>query len=255
MHDAAFEALGLDGRYEAWDVPPAALPAALERLRASSTLFGANVSVPHKLAVLPLVDEVSAEADRLGAVNTIVRRDRRLLGHNTDAVGLAAALRELERPLARGRAVVLGAGGAARAAVAVFVDAGCAVQVYNRSAERAVGLVRAWRSAGDVAAVDAERLAAAVARADWVVNATSVGMPGGAAGSPLPPGVLPERGAVVDLVYAPTPTPLVVAARTAGLATQDGRAMLVHQGAAAFTAWTGHQAPLAVMREALERAL
>ena len=255
MHDAAFAALGLDGRYEAWDVRPAALPAALERLRASSTLFGANVSVPHKLAVLPLLDEVSAEADRLGAVNTIVRHDRRLLGHNTDAAGLAAALRELERPLDPGRAVVLGAGGAARAAVAVFVDAGCSVLVHNRNADRAAALVRAWRGAGDVAEVDAAHLPAAVARADWLVNATSVGMAGGAAGSPLPAGVLPERGAVVDLVYGPTPTPLVVAARAAGLATQDGRAMLVHQGAAAFTAWTGHQAPLSVMRTALEQAL
>ncbi len=255
MHDAAFAALGLDGRYEAWDVPPSELPAALERLRTSSTLFGANISVPHKLAVLPLLDEVSAEAHRLGAVNTIVRRGRRLLGHNTDAAGLAAALRELERPLVPGRAVVLGAGGAARAAVAVFLDGGCSVLVHNRSAERAAALVRAWRGAGDVAVVDAERLPAAVARADWLVNATSVGMVGGPAGSPLPASVLPERGVVVDLVYGPTPTPLLVAARAAGLATQDGRAMLVHQGAAAFTAWTGHQAPLAVMGEVLEQAL
>ena len=255
MHDAAFAALGLDGRYEAWDVPPANLPAVLERLRASSTLFGANVSVPHKLAVLPLLDEVSAEAHRLGAVNTIVRHDRRLLGHNTDAGGLAAALRELERPLGPGQVVVLGAGGAARATVAVFLGAGCAVLLHNRSTERGAALVHAWRGAGDVTVVDAERLPGAVARADWLVNATSVGMAGGPAGSPLPAGVLPERGAVVDLVYGPTPTPLVVAARAAGLAVQDGRAMLVHQGAAAFTAWTGHQAPLAVMREALERAL
>lgn len=255
MHDAAFEALGLDGRYEAWDVPPAALPAVLAELRVSSQLLGANVSVPHKLAVLALLDEVTPTARRLGAVNTVVRRGRWLLGDNTDASGLAAALAELERPPGKGRAVVLGAGGAARAALAVLLAAGCSVLVHNRSPQRAEDLANSWRDAGEVGVVDAAGLAAAVEGADWLLNTTTVGMHGGPCGSPLPDGVLPASGAVVDLVYRPRPTPLLAAARAAGLVTQDGVSMLVHQGAEAFTAWSGHRPPLAVMRAAVERAL
>ncbi len=255
MHDAAFEALGLDGRYEAWDVPPERLRDVIAELRDSSQLLGANVSVPHKLAVLALLDEVTPTARRLGAVNTIVRRGRRLLGDNTDASGLAAAMAELERPPGKGRAVVLGAGGAARAALAVLLGAGCSVLVHNRSPQRAAALVDAWRDAADVGVVDAAGLAVAVEAADWLVNTTTVGMHGGPGGSPLPHGVLPASGTVVDLVYRPRPTPLLAAARAAGLATQDGVAMLVHQGAESFTAWTGHRPPLAAMRAAVERAL
>ena len=255
MHDAAFEALGLDGRYEAWDVPPEALRDVLAELRDSSHLLGANVSVPHKLAALALLDEVTPTARRLGAVNTVVRRGRRLLGDNTDASGLAAALNELERPPGKGRAVVLGAGGAARAALAVLLAAGCSVLVHNRSPQRAAALVDAWRDAGAVDVVDTAGLAVAVEAADWLVNTTTVGMHGGPGGCPLPNGVLPASGTVVDLVYRPRPTPLLAAARAAGLATQDGVAMLVHQGAESFTLWTGHRPPLAVMRAAVERAL
>jgi len=255
MHDAAFAAAGIDGRYEAWDVPPDALPAALERLRESRTLLGANVTVPHKEAVVPHLDALTSEAEGLGAVNTIVRRDDRLLGHNTDAIGLAAALAGLARPPGPGRAVVLGAGGAARAAVAVLLRAGCSVRVHNRTHARAEALATDMRRLGAVAAIGSEALPAAIAEADWLVNTTSVGMRGGPAGSPAPDGVLPTSGTVVDLVYRPRPTPLLAAAAAAGLETQDGVAMLVHQGAASFTAWTGRQAPLAAMIGALERSL
>jgi shikimate dehydrogenase len=255
MHDAAFAALGLDGRYESWAVPPEQLPSALERLRADPHLLGANVSLPHKQAVLPLLDDVTPRARRLAAVNTIVRRERRLLGDNTDATGLAAALAELDWPLGPGHAVVLGAGGAARAVVAVLLAAGCSVLVHNRDVWRAHALVDAWRDEGAIGVVAADGLRAAVVRAAWLVNATTVGMLGGPPGSPLPAGALPARGVVVDLVYRPRPTPLLAAARAAGLLTQDGVPMLVHQGAAAFEAWTGRRPPLDVMRAAVERAL
>ena len=255
MHDAAFAAAGIAGRYEAWDVAPEALPAALERLRQSPTLLGANVTVPHKETVLRHLDALTPEAERLGAVNTIVRRDDRLLGHNTDAIGLAAALAGLARPPGPGRAVVLGAGGAARAAVAVLLQAGCSVRVHNRTHPRAEALAAAMRHVGTVVAIGAEALREAIAEADWLVNTTSVGMHGGPPGSPVPEGVLPASGAVIDLVYRPRPTPLLAAAAAAGLETQDGVAMLVHQGAASFTAWTGREAPLAAMFRAVERAL
>lgn len=255
MHDAAFAALGLDGRYQAWDVPPQALAAAVGRIRADDDLLGANVTVPHKEAVVAHLDDLTAEARRLGAVNTIVRRDARLLGHNTDAIGLAAALASLPRPPGPGRALVLGAGGAARAALAVLVDAGASVDIANRSRERAERLVREWRDHGVVRVVEAAALETAVREADWLINTTSVGMQGGPPGSPLPDGVLPRSGAVIDLVYRPRPTPLLRAAAAGGLVTHDGLEMLVRQGAAAFAAWTGREAPLAAMRAAVEAAL
>jgi shikimate dehydrogenase len=111
------------------------------------------------------------------------------------------------------------------------------------------------RRLGPVEAIGADTVATAIAEADWLVNTTSVGMRGGPPGSPAPDGVLPASGAVIDLVYRPRPTPLLAAAAAAGLETQDGVAMLVHQGAASFTAWTGRQAPLAAMFEAVERSL
>lgn len=255
MHDAAFEALGLDGRYEAWDVPPADLSTALERLRADSDLLGANVTVPHKEAVMAHLDERSAAAQRLGAVNTIVRRRGRLLGDNTDAIGLAAALAGLPRPPGPGRALVLGAGGAARAAVAVMLDAGASVAVHNRTRARAERLAVAFSAEGDVGVVDAGGLELAVAEADWLINTTSVGMQGGPPGAALPDGLLPRSGAVIDLIYRPRPTPLLRAAAAAGLVTHDGLEMLLQQGAASFSAWTGHRAPLAAMRAALDDAL
>ena len=255
MHDAAFEALELDGRFEAWDVPPEGLAAALERLRTSTVLLGANVSLPHKEAVAGFLGEITPIARRLGAVNTIVRHGRMLKGDNTDLHGFSAALAELGRPPGPGRAVVLGAGGAARAVVAALLSAGCAVQVHNRDRARAAALVEAYRGEGSVELIDGRRLQQAVERADWLVNTTTVGMHGGPPGSPLPAGLLPSTGAVVDLVYRPRPTPLLAAAQAAGLPTQDGVAMLVHQGAASFQAWTGHQAPIAVMRAAVERSL
>ena len=255
MHDAAFAATGIVGRYEAWDVAPAALGPALERLRESRTLLGANVTVPHKEAVVAHLDALTPEAERLGAVNTIVRSGARLLGHNTDAIGLATALAGLARPPGPGRAVVLGAGGAARAALAVFLTAGSSVRVHNRTHARAEALAVDMRRFGVAEAIGAEALAAAIVEADWLVNTTSVGMRGGPAGSPAPDGVLPASGAVIDLVYRPRPTPLLASAAAAGLETQDGVAMLVHQGATSFTAWTGREAPLAAMFGAVERAL
>lgn len=255
MHDAAFAAVGIAGRYVAWDVAPAALDAALARLRASRTLLGANVTVPHKEAVIAHLDALTPEAERLGAVNTIVRRDDRLVGHNTDAVGLAAALAELQRPPGPGRAVVLGAGGAARAAVAVLLEAGCSVRIHNRTRARADALATAMRRFGPVTVVDDDALSASIVACDWLLNTTSVGMRGGPPGSPSPAGALPASGAVIDLVYRPRPTPLLEAAAAAGLETQDGVAMLVHQGAASFTAWTGREAPRTAMASAVERAL
>ncbi len=252
MHDAAFAALGIDARYLAWDVPPAELAAAVAALRAPDVL-GANVTIPHKRAALRLMDRLTDVARAVGAVNTVVPTRAGLEGDNTDVAGFLAALAELG-PSPRGStAVVLGAGGAARAVVVALSRAGARVRLYNRTVERAAAVVRAVGSGIELLAPG--ELAAAVGAADLVVNATSVGMAGAAPGSPLPKGVLPRAGAVVDLVYRPTETPLLRDARAAGIAVQNGLPMLVQQGAASFERWTGRAGPVAVMRAAAERAL
>jgi shikimate dehydrogenase len=255
MHDAAFAASDVPGRYVAWDVSPGDLAAAVARIRGDDGLLGANVTVPHKEAVAAWLDELTPIARRLGAVNTVRKRGGALVGDNTDEPGFAAAVAELGVTLRGASAVVLGAGGASRAVVAALVMAGAAVRVHNRTASRAEAVVALWREEGDVAAVEDDALAGAVRGAQLVVNTTSVGMVGGPPGSPLPPGLLPRSGAVIDLVYRPRVTELLAAATAAGLPAQDGVPMLVHQGALAFEAWTGRRAPLAAMRRAAEDAL
>lgn len=253
MQAAALAALGLPGRYDALDVPPDELPAAVAALRRAPWL-GANVSVPHKTAVVTLLDELRPAARRLGAVNVVVRDGARLIGDNTDLAGFDRALDDVGRFGPETAAVVLGAGGAARAVVAALRDRGVRVRVANRSPERARALVVAL-SAPEVVVLTPHEVDDAVRGADLLVQTTSVGMEGGPTGSPLPAGVLPRAGAVVDLVYRPPWTPLLRAAAGAGLRVQNGLPMLVHQGAAAFEAWTGRAAPVDAMGRAAEAAL
>jgi shikimate dehydrogenase len=253
MQRAAIEARGLHATYDAFDVPPAELAAAVASLR-REPWWGANVTVPHKTAVVPWMDELSPAARRLGAVNTIVRRGERLLGDNTDLPGFARALAALRVDLAGARVVVIGAGGAARAVVAALADAGARIALHNRGPERARALVESL-ALPEVAWLPAAALADAVVGCDLLVQTTTVGMAGGPPGSPLPDGLLPDRGAVVDLVYRPAVTPLLAAALAAGLPTQNGLPMLVYQGALSFEAWTGVAAPVEAMGVAAEAAL
>lgn len=253
MQQAALDALGLRARYEALDVAPDDLAAVVAALR-TDPWWGANVSVPHKEAVVPLLDELRPTARRLGAVNTIVRDGDRLVGDNTDLAGFARALDALGPFGAGATAVVLGAGGAARAVVAALRDRGATVAVANRSVARAEALV-ADLGTGGATVLAAGEIKAAVRAADLLVQTSTVGMAGGPPGSPLPLGLLPRSGAVVDLVYRPAVTPLLRAAAAAGLAVQNGLPMLVWQGAAAFEAWTGRTAPADAMGRAAEAAL
>ena len=254
MHNAAFGALGLDAHYEALSVSEAELPEMTERLRADD-VYGANVTIPHKLAVVPLLDALSPEAEMVGAVNTILNQGGTLTGHNTDMGGFARALTEGGFD-AEGRDVVmLGAGGSARAVGLALLRAGATLGIANRTSARAETLERDLERFGDVAAIQPEDLDRAVLRASLVVNTTSVGHDTYAPDrSPLPPGILP-REMVVDIIYRPVETPLLRAASKAGLKTQNGLAMLVYQGAEAFTAWTGQDAPTEVMFTALREML
>ncbi|MCS6801175.1 MAG: shikimate dehydrogenase [Chloroflexota bacterium] len=252
IQNAAFQASGFPAWYEAIEVDPEDVPALLALVRGPQWL-GVNVTIPHKEAVARLIDERSHEAARAGAVNTVVRVGETLVGHNTDIAGFLRALREDARFDPRGcAAVVLGAGGAARACAVALADAGARrIVIVNRDQSRAERLA-ADLGADRIEAARGEEAADACRAADLLVNATSVGMRGGPAPEalPLPAGWLPRDGLVYDLVYRPTETPLLRAAIASGLPVLGGLAMLVYQGAAAFELWTGIAAPVERMREA-----
>ncbi len=250
---AAFAHCGLDVTYERWDTPLAELPARIAALRAPEVL-GANVTVPHKEAVIPLLDELGGLAARAGAVNTIVNREGRLYGFNTDGPGFVAALRHEALFEPSGRTfLLLGAGGAARGIALALLEArAAAVYIWNRTPARAESL--AAELGPPVRALAA---LPALEPYDCLVNCTSVGMHGGPAPDALPaplesaaPGAL-----VVDIVYAPLETPFLRAAAARGLPTLGGLPMLIYQGALAFELWTGLPAPVDVMTAAARNEL
>ncbi|MFU8888543.1 MAG: shikimate dehydrogenase [Trueperaceae bacterium] len=253
MQRAAFAARGIRATYDALDVAPGDLAEAVAALR-RGPWWGANVTVPHKTAVVPWMDELTPAAQRLGAVNTIVRRGERLIGDNSDLPGFMRALAALGVDLAGSSVVVIGAGGAARAVVAGLADAGARIALRNRGTDRARALVDSLELP-DVTLLAAAALEDAVVGCELLVQTTTVGMAGGPPGSPLPDGLLPHHGAVVDLVYRPAVTPLLAAASAAGLRAQNGLPMLVYQGALSFEAWTGVAAPVEAMGAAAEAAL
>ncbi|MFN8642232.1 MAG: shikimate dehydrogenase [Candidatus Binatia bacterium] len=252
MHNAAFAALGLDWVYVPLPVAAADVAAAVAAVRALG-LAGANVTVPHKEAVLPHLDALTPLARRVGAVNTIVHRDGRLLGDNTDVHGFAATLRQHRARLRGRRALVIGAGGAARAVLAALVDAGIArVTIANRSADRARALARRFPGPRrDVVPLAALQDPLRLAEVALVVNTTSLGLYD-AGFPPLAAAATPARCLFVDLLYG-RDTAFLRLARQARRPTADGSAMLLHQGARAFTLWTRRRAPLAAMRAAQRR--
>jgi shikimate dehydrogenase len=260
MHNAAFRELGLEWTYEALDVEPERFAEVVRDLP-SQGFVGANVTIPHKLRALEAADSASSVARAVGAANTLVFADGQIHAENTDVEGFLEALRERAPEAPAGtRALVLGAGGAARAVVYGLLQAGAArIEIWNRHPERARTLVSDLSKSAPgtpLAAVEHPRPAAA----DVLVNATSVGMadPGRPPGSPHQTDPFKELGIsadelgdqqiVVDLVYRQNLTPLVRAASARGLRCVDGFDVLVHQGAASFRLWTGMQAPLGAMR-------
>lgn len=250
MHNAAFSSQGLDLRYLAFDVSPGDLSAAVDGLRALGVV-GANVTVPHKERVIPLLDDVDPEALRTGAVNTIVNRDGLLLGHNTDIEGFLAALQiGWGRGPAGARCLVVGAGGAARAVVAGLTSERAAeIWIYNRTASRARDLCVEAAAWSDVPVRPAESdLARLGPQVDLIVNATSVGLEGGVKGMPIPVDILRGGQTVMDITCARDPTPLLLAAGERGAVGIDGCEMLVQQAARSYEMWTGRGAPVQLMR-------
>ena len=260
FQQAAFDAVGLPVRYEVLDVAPADLAAAVTALRADAEVIGANVTVPHKERISALLDSITDEAISVGAVNTITRAGSRLVGRNTDVAGFTGALDALlAGRRAPRQALLLGAGGAARAAIAALVARGIGqITVTNRHLARAEKLVAATAKAQPHLAIRAVPwheglLVEEAARAGIIIQATSMGLPGSATAalSPLPADAFRAGQFLLDVVYAADETPIVRAARAAGAEAADGREMLLLQGAASFEFWTGRPAPLDVMRAAL----
>ena len=261
FQQAAFDYHSLPVEYHAWPTHPDLLENKVSSLRGGEYL-GANVTVPHKEHVAGLVDRLDAAAAAIGAVNTIVRKNGSLAGYNTDAYGFITSLKAMAGFDPRGkRAVLLGAGGAARAAVFALAEEGVmSLVIANRTLERAESLAAGLGGAiPDVAAVPlgGAGLERAAAEADLIVNSTSVGMQGGDAGpiSPLRAALIPPSALVYDMVYNPARTPLLEEAAEAGAACLGGLPMLVYQGAGAFERWTGLDAPVEVMFKAAEEAL
>jgi shikimate dehydrogenase len=256
IHNAAFAALGLDWVYVPLPVLPDEVGAAVQGLRALG-LRGANVTAPHKEAVVPHLDRLGGDAEVLQAVNTVAVRNGALVGFNTDVEGVRAAAYEVCGESLRGApGLLFGAGGAARAAALALARMGVRLTVVNRTAaaaERLSALISAAVPGSacrwvPIESLDGELVAAQV----LVVNATSLGLAGaGKVPAPLAD-TLSASHVVFDVVYSDGGTLFLKEARARGATTVDGREMLLHQAAAAFEVWTGEPAPLRVMREALD---
>ena len=258
MQQAAFDALGIDARYELWDRRQIDLAEAIEQLRGEDFL-GANVTIPHKEHVVPLVDRLTEDAQTTGAVNVISREGTKLIGHNTDVAGFKSALdRVVGKQKMPRHAVVLGAGGAGRAVVSALISEGFQrVVVFNRHLHRAEGLVRHFgRSAAhmDLRAMPWHEsvLEAELAKTKILVNATSIGMAPGE--TPIPAELLQPDLFVIDLIYNPPVTQLLKDAAAARDTVLGGEPMLLQQGARAFELWTGQPAPVEIMQAELDRA-
>lgn len=245
MHNAAYAALGLDAVYLAFDVPPQRLAAAVAGWRA---LGGRqlSVSIPHKVAILEHLDGLDETARRIGAVNTVVLRDGALHGTNTDWLGAVRAL-ERETKLAAARAVVLGAGGTARAVVYGLQQRGARVTVLNRSAENARALADAFGDCRIGSLADLR-----TTPHDVLVNTTSVGLSSDV--SPVDAAWISPGAVVLDAVYDPPRTRLLRDAEQRGAKAVSGKWMLVHQAAAQLEAWSGREAPLEAMAAAFDAA-
>jgi shikimate dehydrogenase len=252
FQQAAFDALGLDVRYELWPTEPEQMAARVDGLRAEDVL-GANITVPHKQRAFDLVDDASDLARRAGAVNTIVKRDGRLRGENTDVPGFLAPLQSRNLRPAGMSVVVLGAGGASRAVIVALQSAGCRrIVVANRTIERAESLAQALGGEMVVCGFD-DDLTHKLHGVDMLVNATSVGWQG----DQLPIdemalASLPGSALVYDLTYRETS--LLRWAAERGSPAQDGLEMLVAQGAESFRLWTGEEPPLDLMMETARKA-
>ena len=255
LHNAGFAHLGLDWTYVAMEVPAGGGAGAVAAMRALG-IDGLSVTMPLKAEVAAACDELSPAAAMLGAVNCVRRSGDRLIGENTDGVGLVNSLRrQADIEFAGMHSVVLGAGGAARAVVVALVSEGASVTIVNRSLEPAMRAAELGKTAASAAGIGSSMSVmvgapGAVRDADLVVNATPLGM-GGTDPMPVAPELLHSGQVVVDLIYTPAVTPFLEAADEAGAQVLNGTGMLLFQAAEQFRMWTGRDAPVTAMGAAV----
>ena len=261
FQQAALDHIGFHADYRASEVPPEGLAGFLKTLREEKYL-GINVTVPHKVAVIPYLDEMDPTATAAGAVNTILNLNGKLIGHNTDTYGFLQGLKIERRFECRDkRVLVLGAGGAARGVLqALIQERVIECVIANRTLHRAERLAATGLQMGiDCKSIGMawEELSLAAVNADLIVNCTTIGMAHtlNEGDSPLQPQQIPPGALVCDLVYNPLVTPLIRAAARAGADTLGGIHMLVYQGAASFELWLGSEAPVEVMMQAAVSAM
>jgi len=253
MHNAAFREMGMDCVYVAFGVKGEDLGRAIAGVRGLK-MMGLNVTIPHKVAVIPLLDKLDPLAERIGAVNTIVNDDGTLTGYNTDATGFLQPLLEKGVEPKGKNVVVVGAGGASRAVSFILADRGAGLTIVNRIEELDWAVELAGRISGafnrEVKALEltGENLAGAIEKADILVNATSVGMSPNTDVTPVPADLLKPGLIVYDIVYNPVKTKLIKEAEAAGAETVSGIDMLVWQGILAFEKWTGKKPPFDLMK-------
>ena len=260
MHNAAFKKLGLDYVYIPFRVRAEELAQAIDGIRALN-MRGFNVTIPHKVAIIPMLDGLDPLAEKIGAVNTVVNNGGELRGYNTDATGFLQAL--LERGVEPGgeNVVILGAGGASRAISYILAERDAHLTILNRQLELDWAVELARRIYEDlkkevkVLELCFEHLATAMKGAGILINATSVGMSPNNQESPVPAQLLKPDLVVYDIVYNPIRTRLLKEAEAAGARTVGGIDMLAWQGALAFEKWTGKTAPLDLMRKEAIKAL
>ena len=251
MHNAAFKKLGLDFVYLPFRVKKEELSRAVDGVRALN-IKGLNVTIPHKVAIIPFLDKLDLLAEKIGAVNTIVNDEGVLTGYNTDATGFLQALLEQGVEPEGKNIVILGAGGASRAISFILAERGAHLVILNRQSGRAEELAQrisqVFKREVKALSLSEENLAQVLARADILVNTTSVGMVPDIDETPVPAGLLKPGLIVFDIVYNPVQTRLLKEAEAAGAKTINGLEMLVWQGALAFEKWTGQKAPLDLMK-------
>jgi len=260
MHNAVIKALGLDMVYLPFEVKPSNLKEAINGIK-SLGIIGVNITIPHKESVIRFLDDISEEARLVGAVNTIVNKDRKLVGYNTDGSGYMASLKEELgfNPKSK-RIIIIGAGGAARGILAALAtQKPKSITVANRTLSRAVSLIKAFKgkfrdTRFEAINLDDNMLKMSFNSVDLLINTTSVGMKQGKT-LKIPLETLPKIAIVSDIIYNPLETLLLKKAKKFGLTTHGGLGMLVHQGARSFKLWTGMDAPMNVMRKAALKAL
>ncbi len=262
MHNLAFSHWGIDAVYLVFEVDQTNLRQAVESIR-TLDMLGVNVSMPNKTAVLAYLDQLSPEAELIGAVNTIVHQEQRLIGYNTDGMGFVRSVNETGHPIKNQKIVVLGAGGAAKAIVIQMALEGAQeITIYKRLNATFLPLKEYFVKVSEKTGcpirlhdyADESQLALDLSQANLLINATDIGM--GSKKDQLPIAdvkLLHSQLAVFDLIYSPSETRLIQEAKKMGIKAYNGLGMLIHQGAIAFELWTHREMPVQNIREQLEQ--